>query len=227
MSSVSRVSAPAPSTTRILLLLGPPGCGKGTQAESLARHFSIPAISTGEMIRGEIRAGTELGHLAAGVIHDGGLLGDDIVNRIVKSRLSQEDCAAGFMLDGYPRTVEQAHYLDALMTGSGLPQPTVIHLDVHPEHLIARICNRRDCPKCGAIYNLLTHPPLHDGACDHCRVELERREDDCETTVRNRLAAYEHSTAPLIDYYKQGNYLRVDGAAPAEQVFASILQMLN
>ena len=216
-----------PASTKILLLLGPPGCGKGTQAERLARHLSIPAISTGEMIRAEIKAGTELGRIAAGVTITGGLLGDELVNQIVKSRLSRPDCRDGFLLDGYPRTLDQAHYLSGLLRDLGLPQPAVVHIDVPPDHLIARTCNRRFCPRCGAIYNLLSQPPATPGLCDRCHVELAQRADDCEDTVRRRLAAYERSTAPLIEFYRQGHYLRVDGSGAPDSVFAAITAALS
>lgn len=227
MSSVIPAQTPAPAATRTFLLLGPPGCGKGTQAERLARHFSIPAISTGEMIRGEIKAGTELGKIAAAVTITGGLLGDDLVNQIVRSRLSKEDCRGGFLLDGYPRTIPQAKYLAELLGELGMPQPMVLHIDVPAELLIERTCNRRYCPQCGAIYNLSTHPPKQPGRCDACGAELKQRDDDCEDTVRNRLAAYERSTAPLISHYSGGRYVRVDGSGSPDEVFQAILAVLS
>lgn len=226
MTSATEPTTTAPAATRILLLLGPPGCGKGTQAERLAKSYAIPAISTGEMIRAEIRAGSELGKIAAGVTITGGLLSDDLVNQIVRSRLSQPDCRNGFMLDGYPRTVEQAKYLGGLMAELGLPQPTVVHIDVPLDQLIARTCNRRFCAQCGAIYNLLSHPPKEAGVCDTCHIELQQRSDDCEETVKNRLAAYERSTAPLIAFYQGGGYRRVDGTGAPDAVFTAILDSL-
>jgi adenylate kinase len=226
MTSATEITNQAPASTRILILLGPPGCGKGTQAERLAKNYEIPAISTGEMIRGEIKAGTELGKIAAGVTITGGLLSDDLVNQIVKSRLSQADCRNGFMLDGYPRTVEQARYLGGLMSELGLPQPAVVHIDVPLDLLIARTCNRRYCPQCGSIYNLVSHPPKQAGICDTCQIELQQRSDDCEETVKNRLAAYERSTAPLIDFYQGDGYKRVDGTGDPNSVFAAILTAL-
>ncbi len=227
MSSTTEPIIQSPPSTRTLLLLGPPGCGKGTQAERLARNFSIPAISTGEMIRAEIRASSELGKIAAGVTITGGLLSDELVNKIIKSRLSQPDCAAGFMLDGYPRTVDQARYLGELMAGMGFSQPSVVHIDVPAEQLIARTCNRRFCPQCGSIFNLQSHPPKEAGLCDNCHIELQQRSDDCEETVKNRLAAYERSTAPLIDFYQSRDYLRVDGTRSPDVVFQSILDSLH
>ncbi|MBI4893156.1 MAG: adenylate kinase [Acidobacteria bacterium] len=227
MTSATETTSQAPATTRILLLLGPPGCGKGTQAERLARHYAIPAISTGEMIRAEIKAGSELGKIAAGVTITGGLLSDDLVNEIVKSRLSKDDCKGGFMLDGYPRTVDQAKYLGVLMAELQLPQPTVVHIDVPLDLLIARTCNRRYCPQCGSIYNLASHPPKRAGVCDTCVIELQQRADDCEETVKNRLAAYERSTSPLIGHYQGENYQRIDGTGSPEGVFGAILDALK
>ncbi len=226
MPSLRHSQSAASAATRTFLLLGPPGCGKGTQAERLARHFAVPAISTGEMIRSEIKAGTELGKLAAAVTITGGLLSDDLVNQIVRSRLSRDDCRAGFLLDGYPRTVPQAEYLAALLDELGLPQPLVLHIDVPQKLLIERTCNRRYCPQCGAIYNLSTHPPKRAGQCDACGTELKQRDDDREETVRNRLAAYERSTAPLIGHYSHGRYVRVNGAGSPDDVFRDILAAL-
>lgn len=227
MSSMTPTQTQSPAATRTFLLLGPPGCGKGTQAERLARHFAIPAVSTGEMIRGEIQAGTELGKIAAGVTITGGLLSDDLVNQIVRSRLSKDDCRGGFLLDGYPRTIPQAEYLAGLLGELGLPQPLVLHIDVPLDLLIERTCNRRYCPQCGAIYNLSTHPPKLANRCDACGTELKQRDDDCEETVRNRLAAYERSTAPLIRHYSGGRYVRVDGSGSPDQVFQAILSALD
>lgn len=227
MSSMPPAPTRAPAATRTFLLLGPPGCGKGTQAERLAKHCAIPAISTGEMIRSEVRAGSELGKTAAGVMVTGGLLSDDLVNQIVRSRLAKADCRGGFLLDGYPRTVPQAEYLSSLLEELGMPQPLVLHIDVPLDLLIERTCNRRYCPQCGAIYNLTTHPPRQSGLCDACGAELKQRDDDCEDTVRNRLAAYERSTAPLITHYSDRRYVRVDGSGSPDEVFEAILRALS
>lgn len=221
-------SLPSPSSTLpVLLLIGPPGCGKGTQAERLAAQLRIPAISTGEMIRAEIKAGSPLGKIAAGVTITGGLLSDDLVNQIVASRLSQPDCANGFLLDGYPRSIEQANYLASLLADRGIPQPTIVHIDVPSDQLIARTCMRRFCSQCGHIYNLLSHPPKTEMTCDHCGVTLAQRADDCEDTVKNRLSAYDRTTAPLIAHYASGNYRRVDGAGAPDSVYQSILAALS
>ncbi len=212
---------------RVLLLVGPPGCGKGTQAERIAARLGIPAVSTGEMIRAEIKAGTPLGKIAAGVTITGGLLSDDLVNQIVASRLTQSDCANGVLLDGYPRSLEQARYLSGMLTEKGWPQPTVIHIDVPHEQLIARTCLRRFCSQCGHIYNLGSHPPKVENTCDLCGQPLSQRADDCEDTVRNRLAAYDRITAPLIGFYQAGDYHRIDGDGTPDSVFAGIVKVLE
>ena len=143
----------------ILLLFGPPGCGKGTQAVFLAERFQIPAISTGEMFRAECQSGSELGKLASSIMSKGGLIGDDIVNAMVASRISRPDCARGFLLDGYPRTVPQAMQFADLLRQRGLPNPVVIHLDVPDDTLVGRLTARRQCPQCKRIYNLLSQAP--------------------------------------------------------------------
>jgi adenylate kinase len=207
---------------KVVLFVGPPGCGKGTQAVRIAAALGIPTISTGEMIRAEVSAGTELGKTAQGVMVSGGLLSDEIVNRIVASRLSKPDCEKGFLLDGYPRTVPQADSLSKLLTTLDFPQPTVVLIDVPLEMLVKRTVMRRSCPQCGAIYNLLSKPPKREGLCDVDGAALQQRADDQETTVRARLDAYEKNTAPLITYYAGGDYYRVDGTGSTDEVFQRI-----
>ena len=227
----SEAAALPKSTTEVripvVLLLGPPGSGKGTQAERLASLLGIPSISTGEMIRSEIKAATPLGKIAAGVTITGGLLSDELVNQIVASRVSQADCAKGFMLDGYPRSLEQALYLAELLDEKGLSQPKVIHIDVPHEHLVTRTCLRRFCSECGHIYNLGSHPPKAENTCDLCGAALQQRSDDCEDTVRNRLNAYDRTTAPLIQHYAAGDYHRVDGTGSPDDVFMQAKAVFN
>ena len=193
----------------IVLIFGPPGCGKGTQAATIASRFNIPAISTGEMFRAECSAGTELGKLACSILSSGGLVSDDIVNRIVASRIAKPDCSRGFLLDGYPRTIPQAIYLDRLIAERHLPEPVVIHLDVPSRAIVSRITARRQCPTCKHIYNVLSQPPKIAGICDADGTGLVRRADDTEGVVLTRLNAYEEMTGPLIGYYSGGN--RIDG----------------
>jgi len=210
----------------ILLLFGPPGCGKGTQAVSLAAKFRIPAISTGEMFRAECKAGTELGKKACAIMQSGGLVGDDIVNGIVASRIARPDCARGFLLDGYPRTLPQAQNFSALLAERGLPEPTVIHLDVPDTVLVARLGARRQCPKCLRIYNLQSQPPRTAGYCDDDGSGLLTREDDQESVIRDRLHAYAQLTGPILDWYGLARVHTVDGDQPPEQVARAIEQAI-
>ena len=206
----------------ILLLFGPPGCGKGTQAAHLAERLQIPAISTGEIFRAECKAGTELGQLACKIMSSGGLVGDDIVNGMVAARIARPDCAAGFLLDGYPRTVPQAEQFAALLRERGLPDPTVVHLDVAEDGLVARLTARRQCPKCLRIYNVMWQPPRETGRCDEDGEELLTREDDQEAVIRQRLAAYRELTGPVLGWYGEAAVRTVDGALPPEEVTQSI-----
>jgi adenylate kinase len=206
----------------ILLLFGPPGCGKGTQAAHLAERFQIPAISTGEIFRAECKAGTELGQVACKIMSSGGLVGDDIVNGMVASRIARADCAGRFLLDGYPRTVPQAIEFRALLRERGLPDPAVIHLDVAEEALVARLTARRQCPKCLRIYNVMWQPPRQTGRCDDDGEQLLTREDDQEAVIRQRLAAYRELTGPVLGWYGEAAVRTVDGALPPEEVTRAI-----
>jgi adenylate kinase len=210
----------------ILLLFGPPGCGKGTQAAFLAERLHIPAISTGEVFRAECKAGTPLGKMACEIMSKGGLVGDDIVNGIVAARIARPDCAKGFLLDGYPRTVAQAQSLDALLRQRGLPEPVVVHLDVPDQLLVARLTARRQCPKCFKIYNLLSQPPLVPGVCDEDRAALITRDDDQETVIRDRLRAYKNLTDPILAWYGADRVRTVDGSAAQAEVGHAVEQAL-
>lgn len=210
----------------IVLLFGPPGCGKGTQAALIARHFHIPAISTGEMFRAECKAGTELGRLACSILKSGGLVGDDIVDRIVAARIQQPDCASGFLLDGYPRTLEQAGFLDGLVRKLGLPQPIAIHLDVPARVLVSRITARRQCGHCGRIYNMISQPPQAGEVCDEDQSPLIRREDDTEEVILARLKAYQDATGPVIAYYRNGGCCRVDATGSLTEISCEIERLL-
>jgi adenylate kinase len=210
----------------IVLLFGPPGCGKGTQAASIAQRFHIPAISTGEMFRAECKADTDLGRLACSILKSGGLVGNDIVDQIVAARIQQPDCASGFLLDGYPRTLEQATFLDGLLRKLGLYKPIAIHLDVPAQVLVSRIAARRQCGQCGRIYNMLSQPPKVGEICDDDQTPLIRREDDTEEVILARLKAYHDATGPMIAYYRNGGCLRVDATGTPAQISREIEQLL-
>ena len=211
----------------IILLFGPPGCGKGTQAAFIARRFHIPAISTGEMFRAECKAGTDLGRLACAVLKSGGLVDDTVVDQIVAGRIRQPDCASGFLLDGYPRTLKQATFLDGLSQELGLPEPIAIHLDMPAQVLVSRITARRQCGTCGRIYNMLSQPPKIGEICDDDHTPLIRREDDTEETILARLKAYHDATGPMIAYYANGGCRRVDATGTPEQISREIERLLD
>jgi adenylate kinase len=211
----------------IILLFGPPGCGKGTQAAHLAQRLKIPAISTGDVFRAECQAGTPLGKLACSIMSSGGLVGDDIVNGIVANRLAKSDCAGGFLLDGYPRTVAQAMYLASLLRQRGLPEPIVIHLRVSAGALVTRLTARRQCPECRRIYNLLSQPPREAGVCDGDGAPLLTRDDDSEPVIRRRLQAYQEQTGPVLDWYGKSVVQTVDGEASPDEVRRAIERVVS
>lgn len=206
----------------ILLLFGPPGCGKGTQAALLAERYGIPAISTGEMFRAECKAGTPLGKMACSLLAAGKLVPDEITNEIVAGRTAKPDCASGFLLDGYPRTVPQAERFSALLRERRLPDPVVIHLDVPDRDLVARLTARRQCPQCKHIYNLLSQPPRATGICDDDGAALVEREDDREEVILERLKAYRELTGPILKWYGQATVRTVDGSAAPERVHVAV-----
>ena len=206
----------------ILLLFGPPGCGKGTQAAYLAERFQIPAISTGEMFRAECKAGTELGKAACSILSSGGLVSDELVNGIVASRIARPDCREGFLLDGYPRTVPQAVQFSALVRQRGLPLPVVIHLDVPDEALVTRLTARRQCPQCKRIYNAILQPPRVAGVCDDDGADLITREDDREEVVRRRLKAYKEQTGPILKWFGPSVVRSVDGTRSVDEVAQAV-----
>ncbi len=210
----------------IVLLFGPPGCGKGTQAAFISSRFGIPAISTGEMFRAECKAGTKLGKLACTILSSGGLVSDPIVNEILSQRIAQPDCRRGFLLDGYPRTVPQAEFLGKLLRERGLASPYIIHLDVPPAEVIKRLSARRQCPTCRHIYNLLSQPPRQAGICDEDGAALVCREDDQEPVIRHRLQEYEASTGPVIEHYRGVDCFRLDGTRPPREVSEQIEEVL-
>jgi adenylate kinase len=211
----------------IVLLFGPPGCGKGTQAVFIGQRLGIPAISTGEVLRAEVKAATDLGKAASAIMAAGGLVGDDLINPMVANRIAQPDCAAGFLLDGYPRTAPQAEFLSTLLAERRMPEPVAIHIDVPAEAIVARITSRRSCPVCSKIYNVVSQPPRTPGICDVDGAALVTRPDDTEETVTQRLQAFYENTGPAIAYYQRRGAFRVDGNRPPAEVQREIEQLLQ
>ena len=207
-----------------LILLGPPGAGKGTQAIILAKKFKIPQISTGDILRGAVKNQTPMGIKAKSYMDAGSLVPDEVVVGIVEERLAKPDCAIGFILDGFPRTVGQADALNRTLAGMGKTIEHVISITVDKEELLGRITGRRTCRLCGKGYHLLFDPPKRNGACDECGGELYQRDDDSEETMRNRLDVYEKQTAPLIAYYAQESLLRtICGTGSIEDIQQNLL----
>ncbi len=211
-----------------LVFLGPPGAGKGTYAKKLKEILGIPHISTGDIFREAVASGTELGERVKNILDRGELVPDDIVNEVVRERLSRPDCERGFILDGYPRTVDQAKALDEMLEEMGKDLTWSIFFDVPEEVIVQRITNRRICPKCGRIYNLLTSPPKEDNLCDVCKVPLIQREDDKEEVVRKRYKVYMENTFPVIGYYEEKGKLRkIDGTVGLDKVVKEVLRLVD
>lgn len=211
-----------------IIFMGPPGAGKGTQAETIVSEFNIPHISTGDAFRLAMKQGTPLGLKAKEYVDQGLLVPDEITNGIVKERLMQEDCKQGFLLDGYPRTIPQAEALDEMLAETGRQIDHVINLNVDRDLLMARLTGRRVCKACGSTFHVIFNPPQREGVCDKCSGELIQRSDDTEEKVGTRLDEYLNKTAPLLGYYKDKGLLReVNGEQPIEKVTAEIDSLLR
>ena len=212
-----------------LVLLGPPGAGKGTQATRIKDRYRIPQLSTGEMLREAVAKGTEVGREAKSIMESGNLVSDEVINRIVAERIDEPDCAGGFILDGFPRTIPQAEALERMLAERGLKLDAVIEIQVDNDELVRRIAGRFSCARCGAGYHDSFKPTRASGTCDVCgSIEFVRRKDDNAETVKSRLAAYEAQTAPLLPYYRGKGLVRaIDGMAPIDEVTASIWRALN
>jgi len=216
-----------PAKTR-LVFLGPPGAGKGTQAVSVAAELVVPHVSTGDILRAAVKAGTSLGLEAADYMNTGKLVPDELVNRMVAERLAKPDCKNGFLLDGFPRTLVQGRALGETLKNLGTALDAVISFDVPRQDLLRRLTGRRTCPQCGMIFHVETLKPKKPGVCDKCGVALIQRTDDTIETVQNRLEVYERQTSDLIDYYrKQGLLKEVPGNLSIDEVHRQVLAALK
>lgn len=211
-----------------IILLGPPGAGKGTQAAGIVEKYNIPHISTGDIFRKNIKEGTDLGKKAKGFIDQGLLVPDELTVGLVTDRISQADCANGFMLDGFPRNVAQAQHLDEYLKEVGISLSTVVNIEVDKDILVGRAVGRRICKACGATYHVEFNPPKVDGVCDVCGGELYQRADDNEETVSKRIQVYLDETKPLVDYYsKEGIIANINGEQSIDKVFEDIVKALG
>lgn len=211
-----------------IIMLGAPGAGKGTQAKMIAEKYQIPHISTGDIFRANIKNGTELGMEAKKYMDQGLLVPDELTVRILLDRVAQEDCAGGYVLDGFPRTIPQAEVLDQELTRLGEKIDYAIDVDVPDENIVRRMSGRRACLKCGATYHIEHIPPKAEGVCDDCGSELVLRDDDKPETVQNRLKVYHDQTQPLIQFYTEKGIMKVvDGTMEMEDVFAAIEDILG
>lgn len=211
-----------------LILLGPPGVGKGTQAQLIAKQYAIPQISTGDMFRAAIKQGTPLGKQAEIITKAGKLVDDSITMRLVKERLQKSDCKNGFLMDGFPRTIPQADGFEILLKDIHQKLNGVISIAVADAVVIKRLSGRRSCPECNAVYHLETNPPKHDTLCNTCNIPLIQRVDDQPETIKKRLDIYRNQTEPLISFYKKKKLLyEINGNQPIEKVFADIEKILK
>lgn len=211
-----------------LILLGPPGAGKGTQAKRLMEKYNIPQISTGDILRAAVKDGTEMGKKAKEYMDAGKLVPDEVVIGIIDDRLKEDDCKEGYMLDGFPRTVPQAEALDEVLAKMGSAIDHTISIEVPEDELMGRLTGRRTCKDCGAGFHVMFDPPKTEGVCDKCSGQLYQRDDDNEETVGNRLKVYNDQTQPLIDYYQNKSLLRpIDGLGKIEEIFGRITDLLG
>lgn len=211
-----------------ILLMGPPGAGKGTQAAMLVDKFGIPHISTGDMFRAAVKEGTKLGKQAKACMDAGQLVPDSVTIGIVKERLAKPDCKKGFILDGFPRTIEQANALDATLSELQIKLDRVVNISVPAEDLISRATGRRICRSCGATYHVVYKPTAKEGICDKCSGETYQRDDDSEATMTKRLTVYSSQTKPLIQYYQDnGLYTEIDGRQSIDKVLADVVASLR
>jgi len=211
---------------KILILLGPPGAGKGTVGGSLSEIYNLPLISSGDLLRENVNNHTELGEKANSYIKKGELVPDELVEEIIEDRIKREDCKYGFILDGFPRTLKQAEDLEKILQDEGVP--IVLYLSASDEFLIKRLSDRRICENCGAIYHLINLPPNKEGICDKCGGKLIQREDDKPEVIKKRLDVYHKLTQPIIDFYrKRGNFFEISGEGKLEETITKIKEILK
>ncbi len=211
-----------------IVLLGAPGSGKGTQAKLLMKHYGIPQISTGDLLRAAVRDETPLGRRAKAAMDAGELVSDDIVLGMIEERLAADDASRGFILDGFPRNLAQAGALDESLSRLGRPLDAALLIDVDREALLKRLTGRRTCQGCGQMYNVHFQPPGRDGICDRCGGRLVQRDDDNEATISHRLRIYDEQTRPLIDYYRrQGRLAEIQGEGEIDAIFRTIVDLLD
>ena len=228
-------TASSPKATAVagpIILMGAPGAGKGTQAKVIAAQYGIPQISTGDILRDNVARGTELGKQADPIMKSGGLVPDDLMLAMVGDRLAQPDARRGFILDGFPRTVGQAEWLDKYLQGLSFDgrkmPPVVVNIRVSYNLLLQRLTGRRTCPVDGRIYNIYFQPPQKEGLCDSCSAPLVQRKDDKEDVISERLKSYERQTLPLVEYYRpQGRLHELNGELPVDQVTAETLAVIE
>ena len=211
-----------------LIFLGAPGAGKGTQAREVAKYYGIPQISTGDMLRDAVKRETALGLAAKARMEEGKLVPDNVVDGIVAERINEPDCKDGFILDGFPRTISQAQFVERILDAKGERRPLVLDIEVTEELLLKRLTGRRTCPTCGEICSIYFNPPKVDGVCDKDGGKLLQRSDDNETSIRQRLEAYHKQTSPLIEYYRgQGVLLALNGDKEPEAIAKGLLDYLS
>jgi len=207
----------------IIILLGAPGVGKGTQGKMLSEKYALPEISTGDILRAEVKNNTDLGKKAEEYMKKGELVPDAVIIGMMKNRMSREDCKNGFVLDGFPRTVDQANALENMLKSEGKNIDYVLNIAVPEEKIIRRISGRRSCPECKSVYNIYFSPPKENDVCDHCGCSLVLRDDDNEETVKSRLNTYNQKTSPLVDYYRKSDLLiEIDGNGTPGKIFENI-----